>query len=133
MLQILYTVIGWYFASRARGQQTAMATYEPHRESPGTAEWLLGLFLGLLAGGVLALLFAPKTGKEFQSDVKVWLNDLPDTLRDEMDRAKSRSEQWMDKTRFRIEDRMERYQTWRGARRQAKAKKRELEGEYDFI
>jgi gas vesicle protein len=56
--------------------------------SVGTA--ITFLLIGLGAGALLALAFAPKTGKQFRRDLKRGYNDAKDTLEDWTEEAKDR-------------------------------------------
>jgi len=56
--------------------------------SVGTA--ITFLLIGLGAGALVALAFAPKTGKQFRRDLKRGYNDAKDTLEDWTEEAKDR-------------------------------------------
>ena len=56
---------------------------------------LKGLVIGLLAGGavgaIVALLYAPKSGKELRADIKEKAGDFVDTAEDALQQAKTRA------------------------------------------
>jgi gas vesicle protein len=56
--------------------------------SVGTA--ITFLLIGLGAGALVALAFAPKTGKQFRKDLKRGYNDARETLEDWTDEARDR-------------------------------------------
>ncbi len=92
--------------------------------SDNTLEFLLGALIGAAGGVVLGMLYAPKKGTELQEDAKIFLDSLPERLDDEM-APDSKTRQWLDKTRYKLEDRIDRYQTQRSARQLRDAKERE--------
>jgi gas vesicle protein len=52
---------------------------------------LLGFLTGTIVGGVVALLYAPKTGKEFRSDIKVKKDEFLDDTSEYMQIAKEKA------------------------------------------
>jgi gas vesicle protein len=78
-----------------------------HYDNDAGIDSLMGFVFGLLFGGALALLLAPKAGKELQEDLK---REVPKQL---------------DGTRTNIAIKMEEYQKHKQAGRLASAKQRE--------
>jgi gas vesicle protein len=94
--------------------------------SSSDSGFLFGILVGGVLGGLAGLLFAPKKGDELQEDVKVFLDSIPERVEDEM-APDSQTRQVIDKARFGIEERVERYNAKREAKRQMDAKQRESE------
>ncbi|MBK8191011.1 MAG: YtxH domain-containing protein [Vampirovibrionales bacterium] len=97
-----------------------------HEESAGddVFAFSLGLLVGGLFGSALALLLAPMSGREMRHRVRIFVESLPERVEDEMDPA-SPTRQFIDRTRVKIENRVEKAQHDRYARRVADAKQRE--------
>jgi gas vesicle protein len=58
----------------------------------GMAKGLIfGFIAGSVVGAVLALLYAPKTGKEFRADLKERAGDLADEAQEYLSRAKTKA------------------------------------------
>ena len=52
---------------------------------------IIGFVTGTIVGGVLALLFAPKTGRDFRADLKTKAGDLAGDAQQYVNRAKSKA------------------------------------------
>jgi len=67
-----------------------------------------GLFIGFVAGGVIgglvALLYAPKSGKEFRADLKQRKDELMDDAEEYMDIAKHKAEDIINEGKKRSEE-----------------------------
>ncbi len=61
------------------------------------------LIFGLLFGGILGILFAPKTGKETREIIKETLQNTPDTLENSLENTKESAEELIAKTKEQIE------------------------------
>ncbi len=95
------------------------------RESDdGIFSFLLGLTLGMVGGGIVAVLFAPKAGDETRKDVREFIEALPDRIDGEME-PYSKSRQFIDRTRANIENRVDKISKERKAKNMAEAKRRE--------
>ncbi len=92
--------------------------------SDKTLEFLLGALIGGAAGVLVGMLYAPKKGTELQEEAREFIDSLPDRLDDEM-APDSKTRKWLDKTRYKLEDRIDRYQNQRSARQERDAKERE--------
>ncbi len=90
----------------------------------GVFALLLGMLLGAFGGVIYGFLYAPKKGKAFRSDVKQWVQSLPEIIEGEME-PDSRSRRFFEKTRYSLEDQVESMSQSRLAARLAKAKQRE--------
>jgi gas vesicle protein len=58
---------------------------ECHVHSSGTGSWLFGLALGVIGGTTIALLTAPRTGRQTREALKESARDLPAKLGDLVD------------------------------------------------
>jgi gas vesicle protein len=56
-----------------------------HVHSSSTGSWFLGLMLGVIGGTTIALLTAPRTGRETRKILKESARDLPEKLGDLVD------------------------------------------------
>lgn len=92
--------------------------------SSHTLEFLLGALFGAAAGVAVGLLYAPKKGTELQEDVKTFIDTLPEKIDDEM-APDGKTRQWIDKTRYKLEDQIDQYQSNRTAKQHRSAKERE--------
>lgn len=61
------------------------------RNNVGTA--ITFLMMGLGAGAIIALLFAPKSGKQFRRDIRRKFDDARDTIEDWTEEARDRAEE----------------------------------------
>jgi gas vesicle protein len=62
------------------------------QENDGMAKGLIiGFIAGSIVGAAIALLYAPKAGKELRADIKEKAGDLVDNAQEYMDRAKSKA------------------------------------------
>ena len=62
------------------------------------------LLMGLGAGAIFALLFAPKSGKQFRRDIRRKFDDARDTVGDWADEARDRAEEVMERGAEMAED-----------------------------
>ena len=73
-------------------------------ETSGLSKGLLiGLLTGSAVGAALALLFAPKSGRELRSDISTMTNDYVDKMGDMLDNASERAQQIVNDGRTRAE------------------------------
>jgi gas vesicle protein len=95
---------------------------------------LIGLFLGLLGGALAGILFAPKPGKELQDDLQKFAKELPEEMNERWSRSKVQYKDLAARTKYGIEDQLEKRALRKRARRMAEAKRREeLEaGAYEY-
>lgn len=67
-----------------------------------------GLFIGFLAGGVvggiIALLYAPKSGKEFRADIKLKKDEMIDDAEEYLDIAKHKAQDMINEGKKRSEE-----------------------------
>jgi gas vesicle protein len=66
--------------------------------------WMQGLFIGALAGVVVGILCAPKSGKETREELSVKANDLAAQLKDEYGTALEKSKTAYDRLLVRLKD-----------------------------
>jgi gas vesicle protein len=95
--------------------------------SHGIGEFITGILLGSLAGGILALLFAPKQGPETREVVKDWVSTLPEKLSHEVKDDDSTTRSWLEKTKLGLNSKVNKMSQNRQASRLAAAKQREDE------
>jgi len=93
-------------------------------DTDGLYAFLLGAVIGGVVAGFAALLFAPRPGREFRQEIQHSLRHLPDWLENELE-PESQARQWIDKTRYRFEDRVNDVSHSLQSARLAKAKARE--------
>ena len=95
--------------------------------------FLAGMTLGLFTGGLLGLLFAPKSGDELREDAARIAKTLPGKINDELKNPHGKTREFIDKTRVSIENQVGKVAQNREADRMAKAKRaEELASGYDF-
>lgn len=94
----------------------------------------VGFVLGILLGALGGILFAPKPGKEFQGDVQDFVNTLPDNLNALTAQSKVRYTEILAKSKFGLEQQLEKLQERKKAVRIAQAKQRETQDQehYEF-
>ena len=62
------------------------------QDNDGMAKGLvIGFIAGTIAGAVIALLYAPKTGKEFRAEIKEKAKDVSDNADEYLARAKAKA------------------------------------------
>jgi len=76
-----------------------MARYEDRDDSSVVLGVAAGLIVGVAIGGVLGLLFAPKTGEELRSDIKGKAEEAIDRLNDASTELATRAKELADRTR----------------------------------
>jgi gas vesicle protein len=59
--------------------------YEVENEGPVWQNIIAGAFIGLVVGGAVALLFAPKSGKQLRADLADAVDDLKDKAEEIID------------------------------------------------
>jgi len=70
-----------------------------HRHKHNNHNFAKGLILGSLAGGLTALLFAPKKGKHLRKDLAHKYEELSDKTHDVIDEATHRAEKLVSKAK----------------------------------
>lgn len=93
-------------------------------DGDGIFGFLLGGIIGVAGGLVLGTLYAPKKGTELKKDLDVFFQSLPERFEEEME-PDSQTRQFIDRTRVRFEDRLEKMAASKAAKKQADAKQRE--------
>jgi gas vesicle protein len=82
--------------------------FEPHREDEESGRLSLGLtmlFIGLAAGSLVALLLAPKTGKEMRRTLRRKYEDARETMEDIGEQAGDwidKGSEWADKAKSKM-------------------------------
>lgn len=103
------------------------------RDGDGLFQFLLGMVLGMLGGGAIGILFAPKSGDALRADANAFVRNLPGKVNEELNNPNTRTREFIDKTRYNIESQVGKVKKDREADRMAKAKKaEELASGYDF-
>lgn len=99
----------------------------------GIFAFMAGMVLGAVAGGVVGLLTAPKSGDELRQDAQEFIVHLPEKLSDELRNPNTKTREFIEKTRYSIENQVGKVKRDREADRMAKAKRaEELASGYDF-
>lgn len=93
-------------------------------DSDGIFGFLLGGLMGVAGGLLLGTLYAPKKGSELKKDLDVFFESLPDRFEEEME-PDSQTRQFIDRTRVKFEDKLEKMSASQAAKKQADAKRRE--------
>jgi gas vesicle protein len=89
--------------------------------------------LGMLGGGLAGILFAPKSGDELRADANAFMRSLPSRVNEELSNPRTRTREFIDKTRYSIENQVGKVKKDRAAGRMAKAKEaEELASGYEF-
>ena len=87
--------------------------------------FLIGLLVGLLSGGLLALLLSPQTGEENRKTAKRFVEEIPEAVKDEWENPYSKTSDFINKQRFKIESSWASIRKALQADRIAKAKQKE--------
>ena len=87
--------------------------------------FLVGLLIGLLSGGLLALLLSPQTGEENRKTAKRFVEEIPEVVKDEWENPYSKTSDFINKQRFKIESSWASIRKALQADRIAKAKQKE--------
>lgn len=65
--------------------------------------FLVGLLVGLLSGGLLALLLSPQSGEENRKTAKRFVEEMPEVVKDEWENPYSKTSDFINKQRFKLE------------------------------
>jgi gas vesicle protein len=109
------------------------------------SNFLLGMVIGLLTGGILSLIYSPNSGEENRRKARAWADDTQSTikdracqvrdkaenLRDEMENPYGKARQFIDEKRYTLEQRWNNWQAKREADKLSEAKDREAAQEWD--
>lgn len=87
--------------------------------------FLVGLLVGLLSGGLLALLLSPNSGEENRKTAKRFVDEIPDVVKDELENPYSKTSEFIDRQRFKMESAWGNIRKAMDADRIAKAKQKE--------
>ncbi len=110
-----------------------MANESYKSDGDGILLFLSGMALGILGGGLAGVLFAPKSGDELRADANAFVRSLPGRMNEELHNPNARTREFIEKTRYSIENQVGKVKKDRDADRMAKAKKaEELASGYEF-
>ncbi len=130
--QLLVFVVNQQQKRKSEGTQP-VSTLHVKEDHDGITEFLLGLVLGILSFGLLAVLFAPRSGKETQRRVQSFVTNLPDQVKEEFNNPEGKTRSLWDKTMYNIENQVGKVNQAIRAGKLADAKRREDEAsDYDF-
>jgi gas vesicle protein len=87
--------------------------------------FLVGLLVGLLSGGLLALLLSPNSGEENRKTAKRFVDEIPEVVKDELENPYSKTSEFIDRQRFKMESAWGNIRKSMDADRHAKAKQKE--------
>jgi gas vesicle protein len=93
-----------------------------NNQDNGFFTFLSGIVLGVVGGSVLGLLFSPKSGDEIRQDFNTLVQSFPEKMSQELQSPKS----FIEKTKCKIENRVDKVKEDRAASRLAKAKAEEM-------
>lgn len=104
------------------------------RESDdGIFTFLTGMIFGMLCGGLAGILFTPKSGDALRADANTFMRGLPGRVNEEFRNPNARTREFIDKTRYSIENQVGKVKKDRDAGRMAKAKRaEELASGFEF-
>jgi gas vesicle protein len=99
----------------------------------GILTFLAGMALGMIGGGLMGILLAPKSGDELRADANAFVRSLPNRVNDEFRNPNTKTREFIEKTRYSIENQVGKVKKDRDAGRMAKAKEaEELATGYDY-
>jgi len=99
----------------------------------GIFTFLAGMALGMLGGGLMGILFAPKSGDELRADANAFVRSLPGRMNEELNNPNAKTREFIERTKYSIENQVGKVKKDRAADRMAKAKHaEELAGGYDL-
>jgi gas vesicle protein len=99
----------------------------------GIITFLAGMGLGIVGGGFMGLLLAPKSGDELRADANALIRSLPSKVNEEFRNPNAKTREFIDKTRYSIENQVGKVKKGRDADRMAKAKNaEEIATGYDY-
>ena len=100
--------------------------------------FLLGMIIGLLTGGILSLIYSPNSGEENRRKAKAWADETShsvrekaEALRDEVENPYGKARQFIDEKRYSLEQRWNNWQAKREADKMSEAKEREAAQDWD--
>jgi gas vesicle protein len=130
---IIWNVLSLILKS-LKEKEKPMSTIQVREENDGVIEFIIGMIVGIAAGGVLAILFAPKSGKETQKSIQGFVTNLPNQVRDDFQEAGEKSRELIGKAKINFENQVDKVNNAIRAGKQAEAKKREelASGGYDY-
>ena len=95
--------------------------------------FVLGLVAGAIGGAVVALLLAPKSGEELRENMQDYLSHIPDKIDDELKNPQGKTREFIDRTRYNIENTVDKVRAERKADRLSKARQaEEMASGYEF-
>lgn len=95
--------------------------------------FILGLVAGAAGGAILALMFAPKSGEELRENMQDYLSLIPDKIDGELKNPQGKTREFIDRTRYTIESKVDRVRAERKADRLSKARHaEEMASGYEF-
>ena len=94
-------------------------------ESDGYLSFGVGFIFGLGLGGILGVLFTPKSGDELRSDLRNIAQSLPDNINQTVNDTKNKCGNFIDVTRYSIEKKFNKIDNAIKAGKMAAAKRRE--------
>jgi gas vesicle protein len=102
-------------------------------DGDGILLFLAGMALGMVGGSLAGVLFAPKSGDELRADANAFVRGLPGRMNNELKNPSARTREFIDKTRYSIENQVGKAKKDRDADRMARAKKaEELASGFEF-
>lgn len=102
-------------------------------EGDGLVEFIIGLVLGIATGGIVGLLFAPRSGAETKDSMRRFLVRLPSSVREDIQNPEGKTRSFIGKTLINLENQVGKVSKAIQAGKMAEAKKREeMASGYDY-
>lgn len=96
--------------------------------------FLIGVIVGLLTGGILSLMYSPNSGSENRRLTRKWAEDTGSNIKDkathlkeEVENPYSKARQFIDEKRYNLEQQWNKFQARKEASKMSEAKEREAE------
>jgi gas vesicle protein len=102
-------------------------------QNDGIFEFLMGMTLGIIGGGLVGILLAPKPGHELREEAQAYLKELPGKVKTDIQDPEGKTRSFFSKTILNLENQVGRVNRAIRAGKMAEAKKREeLDSGYSY-
>jgi gas vesicle protein len=99
----------------------------------GLLGFLVGLLFGLIGGGIVGLLLAPRPGTETRRELEGFVKTLPNKVNNEISNPEAKTRRFLNKTKINLENQMDKMNEAIQAGKMAEAKRREeMASGYDY-
>jgi gas vesicle protein len=100
-------------------------SHDSHSSDQSLQNFLLGLLVGVLGGGLLALLLSPNTGEDNRKAVQKLAHDIPESIKEEIENPYSKTSDFINKQRYHLEQSLSGLKKSINSAKQTKAKEKE--------